>query len=73
VQSTSNSAWLDILDELYQGSWNPELRRHRSPFAFRGMNRFEHSLGTTLVRLAAGRADPARLEDDKSICERGRF
>ena len=55
-------SWLNLLDELYQGSWNPSLGRHRLPFAFRGMSRFDHDLSTSLVRLADGRADVRRLE-----------
>ena len=38
------------------------LRRFRSPFAFRGTNRYDHPLASTLVRLAAGRANVRRLE-----------
>jgi hypothetical protein len=59
---TRSSGWLDIIDELYTGSWNRDLHRHRSPFAFRGLPRYELTLETTLRRLAGGRADPARLE-----------
>ncbi len=44
--------WLDIVDELYQGSWNDEPARFRSPFAFRGVSSGEHSLDSSLVRLA---------------------
>jgi hypothetical protein len=51
-----------VLDELYTGSWNPTLRRFRSPFAFRGLGRSDLSLASTLVRLAAGREDVGRLE-----------
>ena len=29
------TTWLDILEELYKDSWNPELGRYRAPFAFR--------------------------------------
>ena len=54
--------WLDILDKLYADSWNPSLGRFRAPFAFRGMNRIDHSLASSLVRLADGRADVRRLE-----------
>ena len=56
------AGWLDIVDELYEGSWNSDLQRFRSPFAFRGLASTEHSLKSTLVRLAAGRADVHRLE-----------
>lgn len=54
--------WLDILDALYEGSWNPDLERFRSPFAFRGMISDRHTLASSLVRLAGGRADVHRLE-----------
>jgi len=55
-------SWLDILDALYEGSWNRDLQRFRSPFAFRGMNRVGHTLVSSLVRLAEPSADTARLE-----------
>ena len=54
--------WLDVVNELYDGSWNAELRRFRSPYAFRGVSSVDHSLTTSLVRLARGRADVRRLE-----------
>lgn len=56
------SSWLDIVDELYQGAWNADLRRFRSPFAFRGLPFVDHRLTSTLVRLAGGRADVRTLE-----------
>src|SRR5688572_24796851 len=55
-------SWLDILDQLYDGAWNADLRRFRSPFAFRGLASADHTLTSTLVRLARGRADIGRLE-----------
>ena len=54
-------SWTDILDVLYAGSWNPALRRFRSPFAFRGMPRATHPLSSSLVRLA-GDANIRTLE-----------
>jgi hypothetical protein len=54
--------WLDIVEALYQGSWNKDLRRFRSPFAFRGLPSTSHTLTSTLVRLAQGSADVQRLE-----------
>jgi len=56
------ASWLDIVDELYQGSWNPQLQRFRSPFAFRGASSAHHTLASSLIRLADGRADVRRLE-----------
>src|SRR3954462_301741 len=54
--------WLDVVDALYEGSWNKELQRFRSPFAFRGLNCVDHTLASSLVRLAQPDADIARLE-----------
>lgn len=55
-------SWLDIVDELYEGSWNQDLQRFRSPFAFRGLPSADHSLTSPLVRLAGGTMDVRRLE-----------
>jgi hypothetical protein len=56
------STWLDVVNELYEGSWNPRLRRFRSPYAFRGAPGATHTLISTLARLAAGVADVRRME-----------
>ena len=58
----AKKSWLSIVDELYKGSWNEDLQRFRSPFAFRGLSSTKHSLTSTLVRLAGGRADVHKLE-----------
>jgi hypothetical protein len=55
-------SWLDVLEALYEGSWNGDLQRFRSPYAFRGLTRVDHTLTSTLVRMADGRADARRLE-----------
>ena len=55
------TTWSDVLTALYADSWNPALRRFRSPFAFRGLSRLDHSLSSSLVRLAGG-ANAPRLE-----------
>jgi hypothetical protein len=52
----------ELLDQLYEGSWNEGLRRHRSPFAFRGLARAEHNLSNSLARLAGSHPDLAKLE-----------
>ena len=54
--------WLDVVEELYEGSWNAGLRRFRSPFAFRGVSSVDHTPDSSLVRLARGRGDVRRLE-----------
>jgi hypothetical protein len=55
-------SWLDILDALYEGSWNKDLQRFRSPYAFRGLSLKDHTLASSLVRLAEPAADVTRLE-----------
>ncbi len=54
-------SWTDLLERLYEGSWNADLRRFRSPFAFRGLNSFQHELSNSLVRLA-GLDDVTKVE-----------
>jgi hypothetical protein len=54
--------WLSIVEQLYEGAWNEDLQRYRSPFAFRGVACADHTLHSSLVRLADGRADVQRLE-----------
>ena len=47
---------------MYEGSWNANLQRFRSPYAFRGASIATHTLASSLVRLAGGRSDVRRLE-----------
>jgi FRG domain-containing protein len=56
------SSWLELLDALFAGSWNPSLGRFRSPYAFRGHSLTEEDLSSGLLRLAAGRPNVERLE-----------
>jgi hypothetical protein len=53
--------WTELIDQLYEGAWNGELQRHRSPYAFRGSGA-PHTLVNSLVRLAKGRIEVPRLE-----------
>jgi hypothetical protein len=55
-------SWLEVLDALYAGSWNQELRRFRSSFAFRGLPSVDHDLTSALRRLGARATDIPRLE-----------
>lgn len=61
VPKATRKSWLDVVDALYEGSWNADLCRFRSPFAFRGQGRHDLSLKTTLARLGEA-ADLRRLE-----------
>jgi hypothetical protein len=54
--------WTELLDQLYAGSWNPDLQRFRSPFAFRGLGDLDHDLSNSLLRLAGAGADITRVE-----------
>jgi hypothetical protein len=55
-------SWLDVVEALFEGSWNADLQRFRSPFAFRGLGRADLSLTSALHRLAQGKVDARRLE-----------
>lgn len=54
--------WTELIEQLYEGAWNADLRRFRSPYAFRGLSCASHTLTTSLVRLAGGKVDVASLE-----------
>ena len=55
-------SWTDVLTALYDESWNQALGRFRAPFAFRGLSRLDHSLSSSLVRLADAHGNIRRLE-----------
>jgi hypothetical protein len=52
-------SWNHLQDELFSGSWQPNLQRFRSPYAFRGVPEASHALETSLRRLGG---DFARME-----------
>jgi hypothetical protein len=51
VDEVRVSGWTELLDRLFEGSWNEPLARFRSPLAFRGMGDAAHDLKTSLIRL----------------------
>lgn len=55
-------SWTELLEQLYAESWNAELQRFRSPFAFRGLFCQGHDLSNSLTRLAAGQTDINTVE-----------
>jgi hypothetical protein len=55
-------SWTELLAQLFDGSWNPALRLHRSPFAFHGLTNVDHDLTTALQRLAGAHANIENLE-----------
>lgn len=44
-------SWDELQDHLFEGSWNSELGRFRSPFVYRGLSSKEFDLKTSLMRL----------------------
>ena len=52
-------SWQTALDHLYANSWQPHLKRFRSPLAFRGVARAQHELRSGLARIGD---DPAAME-----------
>jgi hypothetical protein len=54
--------WTQLLEQLFAGSWNPDLQRFRSPFAFRGLESTHQQLSNSLRRLAHGPASLSMLE-----------
>lgn len=59
MQDVVVSSWAQLQDELFADSWNENLGRFRSRFAFRGLSNADYELETTLVRLGG---DFAALE-----------
>jgi len=53
-------SWAQLNDVLFADSWNEELRRHRSSFAYRGMARAADALDCSLTRLGT-RCDDLEL------------
>lgn len=49
--------WNQLIDGLFEGAWQPDLLRHRSPYAFRGMAQASNLLDTTLIRLGGNYAE----------------
>jgi hypothetical protein len=50
-------SWTDLHEQLFAGSWQPELGRFRSDFAFRGQARAGERLLTSLARLGGPYAE----------------
>jgi hypothetical protein len=53
------TSWGEALEHLYAGSWQTDLRRHRSTLAYRGVNRVGTALVSSLARIAD---DPSTIE-----------
>ena len=51
------SSWSELQESLFAESWNPEIRRFRSRYAFRGLADARYRLSTSLMRLRGPYAD----------------
>jgi nicotinamidase-related amidase len=48
IEATS---WTDLIEKLYAGSWQDDIKRYRSNYAFRGLSDENYDLKTSLIRL----------------------
>jgi hypothetical protein len=62
ISTVKIASWASLLDELYGGSWDLGIERFRSPWVFRGVCGADSGLNTSLMRLAAGYENLAKLE-----------
>jgi hypothetical protein len=63
IRTITVESWPQLMDEVYQESWDEQLGRHRSPFVFRGICDARADLSTSLMRLGdAAYPDLAKLE-----------
>ena len=62
VPEVTVRSWTDLIEELYRDSWDPRIERFRSPIVFRGVGEAGAPLTTSLMRLADGHDDLARIE-----------
>lgn len=44
--------WLELQKLLFENSWDENIQRYRSPYAFRGLSDKDYNLKTSLIRLS---------------------
>jgi FRG domain len=59
VEEVRVASWVELQEQLFAGTWKEELGLHRSDYAFRGRDRADDDLATSLIRLGG---DAATLE-----------
>jgi FRG domain len=69
------STWSELQSRLYEGSWQGNLRRFRSPFAFRGVSDAACEPETTLIRLGGDfqRREQSLLRNFRKYAHRDAF
>lgn len=51
------TSYSHLIEELYAESWQPDIGRFRSNYAFRGLSNMDYELTTTLIRLGGNYYD----------------
>lgn len=69
---TRISGWNELMDSLYEDAWMDDIRRFRSPYAFRGLPCTSYTLTTSLMRLGpeSGRFEGHLLRNFKKYAMR---
>jgi len=66
------STWSELQFRLYEDSWQPSLKRFRSPFAFRGLSNTAYVPESTLTRMGGeyGRREQSLLRNFRKYAHR---
>ena len=66
------SSWSELQSRLYEDSWQPNLKRFRSPFAFRGLSNAAYIPESTLTRMGGeyGRREQSLLRNFRKYAHR---
>lgn len=66
------STWSELQSRLYADSWQPNLKRFRSPFAFRGLSNAAYVPESTLMRMGGeyGRREQSLLRNFRKYAHR---
>lgn len=66
-------SWADLNERLYEGAFNAQIGRTRSPFVYRGLADKNYSLTTSLMRLGGSyeRMEPHLLRNFRKYAPRG--
>jgi hypothetical protein len=66
------STWSELQSRLYEDSWQPNLKRFRSPFAFRGLSNAAYIPESTLTRMGGeyGRREQSLLRNFRKYAHR---
>jgi len=66
------ATWSELQSRLYEDSWQPSLKRFRSPFAFRGLSNAAYIPESTLTRMGGeyGRREQSLLRNFRKYAHR---